>query len=247
MKALILAAGRGTRMDQLTANQPKCFTKLAGKRLIDWQIDSLQKANIRIENIAVVTGYLSEKFEEYNLKSFFNADWSKSNMVLSLLKASSFIDHEAIISYSDIVYHPKAIESLKKTDQDIVLAYDKNWHEQWKMRFENPENDAESFSIDSRNIVTDIGDNIDSIHAVEGQYTGLFKLTKKGMLTIQSLLEQHPQKINDLDMTALFQLMIKEGIKIYGVDIKSNWFEIDTSTDLNIAESLYNSRQLIIS
>ena len=65
VKGLILAAGRGSRMNDLTSDYPKCFTELAGKRLINWQLESFQKANIT--DIAIVTGYLSERFNEYDL------------------------------------------------------------------------------------------------------------------------------------------------------------------------------------
>ena len=54
IKGLILAAGRGSRMDHLTSEYPKCFTELAGKRLIDWQLESFEKAAIK--EIAIVTG-----------------------------------------------------------------------------------------------------------------------------------------------------------------------------------------------
>ena len=43
IKGLILAAGRGSRMDQLTSKYPKCFTELGGKRLIDWQLESFKR------------------------------------------------------------------------------------------------------------------------------------------------------------------------------------------------------------
>ena len=46
MRAIILAAGRGSRMKDLTRDMPKCFIKLHGKRLIDWQLSSLRGANI---------------------------------------------------------------------------------------------------------------------------------------------------------------------------------------------------------
>lgn len=80
-----------------------------------------------------------------------------------------------------------------------------------------------------------------------GQYTGLFKLTPIGMEKIIKILSKNVDMQDSLDMTALFRLMIKEGIKIYATEIQTDWFEIDTPTDLNIADKLYNSNQLKIS
>ena len=55
MNAIILAAGRGSRMKNLTSDKPKCLVQLNGKTLIQWQLDALNQAGI--SNIAVVTGY----------------------------------------------------------------------------------------------------------------------------------------------------------------------------------------------
>ena len=58
MKAIILAAGRGSRMCQLTEEQPKCLTKLAGKSLLEWQQEALKATGI--QEIVVVGGYRYE-------------------------------------------------------------------------------------------------------------------------------------------------------------------------------------------
>src|SRR6185503_13206340 len=54
MRAIILAAGRGSRMGQLTAEIPKCLVQLGGKPLLEWQTGALRAAGI--DRIAVVTG-----------------------------------------------------------------------------------------------------------------------------------------------------------------------------------------------
>ena len=54
MRAIILAAGRGSRMKKLTEMHPKCLIKFKGKSLLDWQIEAIKK--VGIENIALVTG-----------------------------------------------------------------------------------------------------------------------------------------------------------------------------------------------
>ena len=61
MKGIILAAGRGSRMGDLTTNLPKCRTLLHGKELIQWQLDAMKAASIN--EISVVCGYLAETFE----------------------------------------------------------------------------------------------------------------------------------------------------------------------------------------
>ena len=60
-KAIILAIGRGSRMGDMTSLMPKCRTLFKGKDLIEWQIESLN--NKFIDELAIVTGYLSETFD----------------------------------------------------------------------------------------------------------------------------------------------------------------------------------------
>ena len=55
MKAIILAAGRGSRMGAFTKDKHKCLLKVEGKRLIDWQIEAL--INCGLKDIGIVTGY----------------------------------------------------------------------------------------------------------------------------------------------------------------------------------------------
>ena len=70
MKALILAAGRGSRMEKLTQTIPKCLVKLKGKTLLQRQIDILTQAGIN--DIGIITGYKREKIKSFGLKEFFN-------------------------------------------------------------------------------------------------------------------------------------------------------------------------------
>ena len=58
MKAVILAAGRGSRMGGRTEAKPKCLSVLAGKTLLDWQLEALRAAGIG--DIGIVRGYLGE-------------------------------------------------------------------------------------------------------------------------------------------------------------------------------------------
>jgi len=236
MKGIILAAGRGSRLGPLTENQPKCFTRLKGKSLIEWQLQALRAAGI--QDIAVVTGYQSCSFH-FDLTYFFNDQWSESNMVTSLLSASAWLKHETcIVSYSDIVYSTDAVRSLQATTGDIVISYDPNWLELWQMRFEQPLDDAESFCVRNGQLL-EIGDQPASLEQVEGQYMGLLKITAKGWSQISSYLATlpiHEQK--QLDMTSLLQRMLTHGTVIKTVPIKDRWFEVDSVNDLACYENL---------
>ena len=85
---LILAAGEGTRLQPLTNNYPKGLVSLLGKPLISHQIKTLN--SLKLKNIAIVTGYKAEKFNNLECKTFHNKFFDSTNMVESLF-VSSFI------------------------------------------------------------------------------------------------------------------------------------------------------------
>ena len=101
MKAIILAAGRGSRMKDLTEDKPKCLVKLHGKSLLDSQLQALSDAGIA--EIAIVTGYKRELLANRGLFEFHNSRWAETNMVSSLACAQEWLETEpCIVSYSDI-------------------------------------------------------------------------------------------------------------------------------------------------
>ena len=236
MKGIILAAGRGSRMGDLTKNLPKCRATLHGKELIQRQLESLRGAGIH--EIAVVRGYLAETFD-LNLTYFENQRWAETNMVISLVAAKDWLERDTCIaSYSDIIYSKDAVNRLKDTSGDIVIIYDPHWEKLWSMRFEDPLSDAETFKlVDDR--VVEIGNQANSIREIEGQYIGLLKFTPKGWTQVKDYLSQYDQAYQDrIDMTKLLQGLIDAGVEVRARPISDQWFEIDTDKDLELASKL---------
>ena len=235
-KAIILAAGRGSRMKSLTENQPKCRAVLHGKQLLEWQMLALRDGGIG--DIAIVRGYLAENFT-YPIKYFENERWSETNMVVSLLKASEWLENfSCVVSYSDIVYSADAVKRLTNAEGDITIAYDKNWLRLWSMRFDDPLSDAETFQLVGNRVV-EIGGRAKSTGEIKGQYMGLFRFSPKGWSVVKNYLSSLPQSVvNKLDITTLLQALIREKIEIDATPIFDNWYEVDTQEDLNCYQQL---------
>ena len=237
MKAIILAAGRGSRMRNLTINQPKCFIELHGKRLIDWQLSSLRGAGI--EEIAIVTGYKRQMFSE-DLRYFVNSNWQNSNILASLLTATDWLEkYSCIISYSDIVYSCDAVKRLKILKDPIGIAYDKNWFSLWSKRFTNPLSDAESFKTNSQGLLTDIGRKPKNLKEIEGQFMGLLKIEPIGWQEILSIINEFSfEEKMGMDITTLLRKLLNSGIDISAIPIGDSWYEVDSESDLSYYSSL---------
>ena len=233
MKAIILAAGRGSRMKKLTASKPKCLIKFRGIPLIERQLEAIREAGIK--QIAIVTGYKKELLADYGLVEFHNSRWSETNMVASLASAEKWLKLEpCIVSYSDIFYESSAILSLMNCSAPLAVTYDPNWLKIWEKRFDDPLTDAETFSVNSLNEITEIGNKPNSIHEVKGQYMGLLRITPHSWRQIVKAISQFPKRQREnLDMTSTLQHLIKsEKASVLGVPYESEWGEIDSQEDL---------------
>ena len=157
MKAIILAAGRGSRMNNLTESNPKCLVEVNSKSLLQWQIDALNACK-EIDQIGIVTGYMSQSLDEIPVEKFHNENWAETNMVMSLLEANAWLEsEECLVSYSDILYKTDVIDRLSTSIHSLAISYDMNWRSLWKLRFNNPLDDAESFKLNDQGFLIEIG------------------------------------------------------------------------------------------
>ncbi|UOF88963.1 phosphocholine cytidylyltransferase family protein [Fodinisporobacter ferrooxydans] len=238
MKAIVLAAGRGSRLKHLTDTQPKCLVAIQGKPLLHWQTQSLLAAGI--ENIAVVRGYRKEQIDFPGFIYFDNERWAETNMVRSMLCADSWLaSNECIISYSDLIYPPEVVETLKRLNGDIGITYDPNWLNLWNERFADPLMDAETFDINDNGELMEIGRRVFHVSKIKGQYMGLLKFTPEGWSEIKNYLcRLESYVIDHLDMTSLLSCLIEAGITVQTVSIKNDWwYEIDTIHDFELANA----------
>lgn len=241
MRAIILAAGRGSRMRNATEDKPKCLVELAGKPLLEWQLEALKGGGI--EEIGLVRGYLAEKLNLNGLKYFENKKWSTTNMVASLKCAREWLEKDTcIISYSDIVYPADTIAKLSTGKGNIVITYDTEWLKLWSARFQDPLLDAETFRVDSKGRLLEIGSRAKTVDEIGGQYMGLLKITPSGWRSIERYLSGlTEEETSKMDVTTMLSRLIDKYVEINTVPIKGRWFEVDNENDLRLCESSVHS------
>lgn len=234
MKAIILAAGRGSRMKNLTEERPKCLVELRGKALLDWQLEALHAAGIT--EIAIVTGYKRELLADRGLTEFHNARWAETNMVSSLACAQDWLQAEpCIVSYSDIFYSPMAVQSLMTCAASLAVTYDPNWLELWTQRFGDPLLDAETFRLTPEHSLVEIGNKPTSVNEVQGQYMGLLRFTPEGWVEVMRIRSGLTvEQCDKMHMTGTLQKVIDAGrVEIAAVPYTGEWGEVDCANDLD--------------
>lgn len=234
MKAIILAAGRGSRMKRLTDDRPKCLVKLRGKALLEWQLEGIRKAGIK--EIGIVTGYKRELLSQLGLTEFFNHRWADTNMVSSLACAQEWLLTEpCIVSYSDIFYETSAIHSLMTSKARLAVTYDPHWLKLWEKRFGNPLLDAETFRMNQdKKTLTEIGNKPKSEQEIQGQYMGLLRFTPDGWEELLRIRADLPPVARDqMHMTGTLQKIIEAGhVAIEAIPYELSWGEVDSVEDL---------------
>ncbi|RCK18820.1 phosphocholine cytidylyltransferase family protein [Thalassospira lucentensis] len=239
--AIILAAGRGSRLGDLTSCRPKCLTELNGRSLLSRQISALREAGIY--QIAIVTGYKGELLHSAGLPCFYNSDWETTGIFTSLSRANEWLRCGAVIvSYGDIFYSSKTITALKKQKGPLALTYDPNWYELWSKRSSTPLDDAESFVLDDKGRVKSIGKKIASHVQAHGQYMGLMRMSPMGWKQIREAAQTLGSSIRKADMTTVVSVAIEMGMPVTAIPCIGKWGEVDTVEDVN----LYQSKEFML-
>jgi L-glutamine-phosphate cytidylyltransferase len=245
MRALILAAGRGSRMGPLTGDRPKCLVELAGRPLIERQIAALRRGGA--DPIGVVRGYRAEMIDFPGLVSFANSRWAETNMVMSLAAAAPWLSSSpVIVSYADIFYRSHLVRELADAIGDLVITYDRTWHSLWKRRFTDPLADAETFRVDATGRLLEIGGKTTRIEEIQGQYMGLLKFTPPAWRAVEThLAALDPAARDRLDVTALLrQLLASHAIPIASLATGGHWGEIDHPEDIALYEQMVRDGEL---
>ena len=137
-RAIIMAAGKGTRMRPVTLHTPKPLVKVNGKRMIDSVIEALHKNGI--SEIYIVVGYLKDQFEilpkEYeNVKLIENPFYDTCNNISSLYVARDYIENAIILDGDQIIYHEKILApEFDRSGYNAVWTDDET--EEWLMTVE---------------------------------------------------------------------------------------------------------------
>jgi L-glutamine-phosphate cytidylyltransferase len=246
-RAVILAAGRGSRMGHAGADRPKCLIELEGAPLLERQIAALRRGGVG--EIAVVRGYRAEMIGTPGLVYFANHRWAETNMVMSLAASAEWLRYSpTLISYADIFYRSELVSRLASAPGELVVSYDRAWRALWARRFSDPLADAETFRIDDAGQLLEIGGKTAQIEDIMGQYMGLLKFTPQAWRTVEAFLATLDAAIRDrLDMTGLLRgLLASKQLRIETVATDGQWGEIDSAEDLALYHKMIGSREIEI-
>jgi choline kinase len=245
VRAIILAAGEGTRLRPHTLERPKCLVEIGGVPLLHRQLAALEACGV--EDVTLVTGYCATALAGVGYPTRHNPDYDHTNMVWSLMCAADLLDgsDDVLISYGDIVYEPRVLRALLACPDAFAICVDRRWRSLWELRMEDPLADAETLRLDDHGRVLEIGRTPRSFADIHAQYMGLIKLradfAPKLVLSYRELGDPHLEVRADLarlDMTSFLQKLVERGHTLRAASVDSGWLEVDTTRDLATYEEM---------
>lgn len=253
MRAIIIGAGRGSRLMPTTADTPKCFAAVAGRRLLDWAVDAFRQNGV--DDIVFIGGYridaVQEAYPEFTFRH--NTDWPQNNILASLLYAADQMDEPFVCCYSDILFTPDIVESVLQRDDDIALGVDTKWLTRFEHRTEHPSDDAEKVTV-ANGTVTRVHREIPEAEAY-GEFIGLAKFSESGAAALRQDYESRRTEFTGRPyrearvfekayLIHLLQDMIESGTKMVHVDTPGGYIEVDTQQDFEYAQQFWTERHL---
>lgn len=253
MRVIVIGAGRGRRLMPTTADAPKCYAEVDGRRLIDWALQAF-RAN-GIDDICFVGGYridrVRQDYPEFTFRH--NADWENNNILESLFHASDLMDGPFICCYSDILFTADIISRLAGAPGDMVLGVDTEWLTRYEHRSDHPPDDAEKVTVENGR-VTWVHRQIPTADAY-GEYIGVAKFSGAGA---RRLLESYRRRRDEFSgrpwreakqfekayKILLFQDMIEQGEAFTHVDTPGGYIEVDTQQDFEYARQYWATKHL---
>lgn len=239
-KVLILAAGIGKRLGDLTKDIPKCLLPLdsSGSTLIDYSLETLMENNIK--EITIVSGFADEKLREYltgkwknkiNLNFIFNEKFSEYNNIYSAYLAKDIWDDETVLLNSDIIFHADILKNLviEACHGKSLLVIDSS---------EELIDEDMKVEINTNNEIKKISKNLNNKTSF-GEYIGIAYLNGKERVKFLESLELNvkSKRLNIYYEDALADILNE--VSVYpSSTLGKPWTEVDTKEDYELAKKI---------
>lgn len=209
---IILAAGRGTRMNTLCDVTPKPLLPINKKPMIESIIEYFRSRNMH--NIYIITGYKSTQFQylknKYNINIIYNNIWENNNNISSILAAKDILDNTLIIN-GDVVINKDCI----KFEYDTCVSYceiNKNINE-WAVH------------TDSNNNILDFDQNNNS------DYKGLYQ--REVSVVSREMSNAIRAELKNINLQQYYEYFILNCAKKYNIDFKPYIIESNAIYDID--------------
>ena len=243
MQAVILAAGMGKRLKELTQNNTKCMVKVQGVTLIDRMLHQIEKCHV--SRIVIVVGYEGQKLIDYigtlniNTEIVYinNPIYDKTNNIYSLALAKDWLCREDTLLFeSDLIFEDSVLEALLSDPRETLALVDKyeSWMDGTCVKL-SEDDSIEAFVPGKHFKFNEIKDYYKTVN--------IYKFSKRFSETCYvPFLEAYQSALgrNEYYEQVLRVITMLDDAEIKAKRLEGQrWYEIDDIQDLDIAESIF--------
>ncbi len=244
MQALILAAGMGKRLGELTNNHTKCMVEVNGVKLVDRVLTQLSK--LKLNRVVLVVGYKGKELQEYigdrypqlNIEYVDNPIYDKTNNIYSLALAKDKLqEDDTILLESDLIFDDKMLQILVENphpDLALVAKYE-SWMDGTMVRID-----------EENNIVNFVPKEAFRYEDVDVYYktVNIYKFSKEfSQREYVPFLDAYSKMMGNNEyyeqVLRVLTMLSKTTLKALPITTEA-WYEIDDVQDLDIASTIFS-------
>jgi len=233
--AVVLAASRGSGLDELTEDRPKCMIPLGGTPAVEKMLQSLRAEGIK--DISIVRGYKPEALAPAGASFFENPNWEQNGELGSLAAARPALKGEVLLLYGDVVFKRYILHELVSSEAPITIVVDgssgfiESGRSVDRVSVSGPpptRYDETEFHL--QEMATDLPDDRTS-----GQWIGMARTKGEGTERLVEVLDELLAEPGSerLDMCAVFSRLVEKDPECVRVlYVQGDWIDINTVADV---------------
>ncbi len=258
LPVIVLASGKPKGFaDTELQYSPVSNIPVADHTLLTWQRKALSESGL--DNITLVSGYAQDKLKITDMKEIYNSDFADTNVLFSLMLASSEMQNGFIMVFGDIFFDESLIKRyLLNANNDMLLLVDNTFNLQTRKRIK-PTTDlvtlhrTNTMTLRKPNSITehvaDIGNDI-PVEKATHEFIGIAKFSAAGAKLLCDTFEKmrseqidttgNQDALRQLDFYAVIKRIIADGHTVESLEVTQGWSEVHNMTDIAAIEKTIN-------
>jgi choline kinase len=234
-RAIVLAAGVGSRLRPMTDAIPKCLVPIDGRPILGWQLDALLSAGAA--EVTVVAGYRAPQVIEFchsygnRVRVVVNVDYATTNNMYSFrMGASALNGTDVVVCNGDVVFDPSIVQRLVEPERGDLIAVEPGRYVEESMKV----------VVDAGGRIVELNKRIDARRAF-GVSIDVYRF---GPDTVDAILRAADRLIDEGDQrnlwteVAIDAVLATSDVRPHDIE-QRRWVEIDNFDDLAEANRLF--------
>ena len=241
VRAVVLAASRGSKLGPLTEDRPKCMIDIRGQPLLRRLVAAFRDSGIR--DVVVVRGYRKDAVDLPNVTAVDNERYADTGEAASLACALDWIENDCVIAYGDILFRRYILDNLLEAEGDVVVGVCALWRERTERAPDRPRDLVESsrpfrpaYLEDGPVTLVRVTDEL-AVDEADGEWVGLAKVTARGARRVRAAIEEMRAdgSLDSASLPDLFTRLARTGPAPRVVYVTGHWLDVDDAFDLAVA------------